>query len=68
MKYIDPTKARIARDNEIRKREREMGKSKDIEGGVRCVFREAAGNGKHSPMQTTQAVYKAVAKKPRKVL
>lgn len=67
VKYVDPTEARIARDNEERRRKREA-KPDRAEAIAKAAFREAAGKGNHGPMKATNAVHKASAKNPRKVL
>ncbi len=66
MTYIDPTKSRIARDNEERRRECEAGKPDLASQFAKAAFREAAGKGRHGAMKTTEAGYKAAAKNPRK--
>lgn len=68
MKNIDPTAARIARDNEDRRREKE--KRLEVRKGqdVKAIFWDAAGKGEKGGMKTTYAAHKASTKNPRKVL
>ncbi|WP_087001435.1 hypothetical protein [Rhizobium sullae] len=66
-KYIDPTEARIALDDEERKKKRKSQKPNNAKGLAKSAFREAAGKGKHGPMKTTEAGYRAAARDPRKV-
>lgn len=67
-KYVDPTEARIARDNADRKKERETQKLNSPKGFAKSAFHDAASKGNRGPMKTTAAGYLAAAKRPRKVL
>lgn len=68
MKHIDPTEARIARDNEERRLEKAKRLDARKAGDVKKLFREAAGRVAKDGMKTTYAIHKASAKHPRKVL
>lgn len=66
MTYEGPTKARIARDNELRKQERAK-KPDRTKNGVKDIFREASGKGRSGPVKTTAAGYEIAAVNPRRV-
>lgn len=66
MKYVDPTEARTAQDNEERKKERAI-KPDHTKSTVKSIFREAAAKGSHGPVKTTAAGYRAAAINPRRV-
>jgi hypothetical protein len=68
VKHIDPTAARIARDDEKRRREKEKRLESRMGKDVKAIFRDAAGKGEKGDMKTTYAVHKASTKHPRKVL
>ncbi|NSY91446.1 hypothetical protein G6L58_13425 [Agrobacterium tumefaciens] len=67
MKYIDPTEARKARDDEDR-RQKKTQKPNNAKGFAKSAFRDAAGKRKQGGVKTTEAGYQAAAKNPRKVL
>ena len=68
MKQTDPTAARIARDNEERRREKEKHLEARKGKDVASIFREAAGKGEKGCMKATYSVHKASKKPARKVL
>ncbi|NEH32642.1 hypothetical protein [Rhizobium ruizarguesonis] len=68
MEYVDPTKARIARDDKDRtKKKKEPQKENVAKGLAKVAFRDAAGKRKKGPVKTTAAGYRAAAANPRRV-
>ncbi|MBY5362620.1 hypothetical protein HFO97_22265 [Rhizobium leguminosarum] len=68
MEYVDPSKARIARDDKDRaKRKKEPQKENVAKGLAKVAFTDAAGKGKKGPVKTTAAGYRAAAANPRRV-
>lgn len=68
MKQNDPTAARIARDNEERRREKQKRVEARKGKNVASIFREAAGKGEKGGIKAPYSVHKASKKPARKVL